>query len=94
MLFTHTSWILLWIPTKEFEQSESHRHVHFERMVEVPGDPEHSANIEDIPLEELVDRAIKALGVERLTVDESKDGNFKLFQFCVKDEVKMAYFIC
>lgn len=89
MPFTHTSWILLWIPTKEFEQSESHRHVHFERMLST--DSEHSTNIEDIPLEELVDRAIKALGVERLTVDESKDGNFKLFQFCVKDEVKIAF---
>ena len=85
MPFTHTSWILLWIPTKEFEQSENQRHVRFERMLEAPGD--HDYSHEDIPFEELADRAINALGVERLTVEKSVDGNYKLIQFCVKDEV-------
>ena len=112
MLPTHATWILLWIPTREYERSKSGHllkgfdeggwcsRIRFEDgdglgMEANKGgntDSGHT-NLEDIPIEDLVNRTIKSLGFERILVEHSEDGNFKLFQFCVLDEVYTCLFI-
>ena len=83
MPLTQVSWVWVWIPTKSYERANL-------RVPELQLRPTStSADLfgEDPPMEDLVEEVLKTLIVERKTEQYSQDENFKLIQFCIKDEV-------
>ena len=80
MPIAQVSWIWIWIPTKEYEQSEK-----YEEEVEI------GSNHGETTFEELVDKMKKCLLFEKETAQLSQDGKFRLIQFCVKNEVRSKF---
>ena len=80
MPLTQVSWVWVWIPTKSYERANL-------RVPEFQPGTNHDLFEEDPPMEDLVDEVLKTLIVERKTEQYSQDENFKLVQFCIKDEV-------
>ena len=86
MPLTQVSWVWVWIPTKTYERSNL-------RVPEFqPGNHELFEEDGVPPMEDLVDEVLKTLVVERKTEQYSQDENFKLIQFCIKDEVTKSHF--
>ena len=72
---TQVFWIWVWIPTKEYQESQ-------------PNDAkDEMENKKSLSFEELVEDVKKNLAYEREIILKSADGNFKMLQFCVKEDV-------